>query len=88
MEVFKQIRAHIEELESAQRLTVKQLDQLKKDLTKDIDLVRKSVTLSHAATTALAGTFASIEQMLREDRERITAVEARVEALERRTPAA
>lgn len=86
-ELFKQVRAHLQELESAQTMTVRQVDQMKANLervTQDMGLLRNSVTLAHTATTALGGTFASIEQMLTEQAAWRAKMEARVEASEKK----
>ena len=81
---LQKMRSHIDELESAQKMTLRELD-----------MVKKSVRLAHEATVEMRGAFASIEthlvKMFQEDvatKARIDQMEARLQALEKGRPPA
>ena len=73
--LFKDVKAHLQDLEHSQRMTLTELERLKRDMARDLDLLRKSVTMGHAATSALGGTFAGIEQIFTDHEQRISAPE-------------
>lgn len=83
--LFRDIRAPLQDLEAAQKLTLHELDAFKHDVAQSqtqtasrLDLLRNSVTMAHAATTALAGSFAGIEQIFTDHEKRIEALEHRL----------
>lgn len=75
--LFRKIEGHLQDMQADTKANARDL----RNLVKRTDHMDKTIQ-------GLLGTFASIEQMLREDRQRISAVETRLEALERKQPPA
>ncbi|MHB2017916.1 MAG: hypothetical protein ACYCW6_13280 [Candidatus Xenobia bacterium] len=87
MDVFNEIRGHLQELDASHRAMVRDIDTMQKGL----EGLRVGVNHAHESITALTGTFASIEGMLAANAAEIASIKAqlsdttaRVNALEKR----
>jgi hypothetical protein len=92
---LRTMAGHIQDLQASQQQTLTELDRFRDQTNNSIGMLQNSVTLAHASTTAMGGTFASLEVHLvklfeseAEVRAMLQAHEARLEALEKQRPPA
>lgn len=98
-EILNQLRAQMQDLDHSQRQMLREVDQMKVNMEKAIDnlrdetvrsigSLRNAVTTTNAAVTAVGGTFAGIEVILREIERWRASIEARMDAIEKQRPPA